>query len=110
MLHYFVEGQQDPKQQAIYQKITRDIYTLADDASNRLLTRNCPSFFYEQTRKMNRHETTTLDEYADIFSKQADTFSFIGLLEEGEEKKERLNRNQLSYENKMQEMFYTVYT
>ncbi len=110
MLHYFVEGKQDPERQAIYRKITRDIYTLTDDASSQLLTRNCPSFFYEQTRNLSRRTATTLDEFAEIFAKQADTFSFIGLLEEGEEKKERLNQNQVSYENRVREMFYTVYT
>ena len=110
MLHYFLEGQQDPERQAIYQKITRDIYTLADDAANQLLTRNCPSFFYEQTRNMNRRIAVTLDTYAETFEKQTDTFSFIGLLEEGEEKGDRLKQIQMSYENTVREMFYTVYT
>ena len=110
MLHYFLEGQQYPERQAIYQKITRDIYTLADDAANQLLTRNCPSFFYEQTRNMNRRIAVTLDTYAETFEKQTDTFSFIGLLEEGEEKGDRLKQIQMSYENTVREMFYTVYT
>ena len=59
---------------------------------------------------MNRRIPTTLDKYAEIFAKQADTFSFIDLLEEGEERKNRLSQNQISYENTIQDMFYTVYT
>ncbi len=110
MLHYFVEGKKDPERQTIYQKITRDIYTLTDDAADQLLTRNCPSFFYEQTRNLNRRVATTLDKYAEIFSKLTDTISFIDLLEAGEEKEGRLKQNQITYENTLREMFYTVYT
>ena len=50
MLHYLIEGEKDPDREAIYDKLTRDIYTLAVDVSDGLLARNSSSFFFEKTR------------------------------------------------------------
>ena len=33
MLHYLIEGQKDPQQQYIYEKLIRDLYAIADDAA-----------------------------------------------------------------------------
>ena len=83
MLHYIVEGEKDPERENIYNKLIRDIYTLADDAAEQLLVQESPSFFFERSRVQNVRPPLSIDTYADTLSKQSDTFSFIGLLEEG---------------------------
>lgn len=109
MLHYLIEGEKDPEREAIYDKLTRDIYTLAVDVSDGLLARNSSSFFFEKTRTQNAHASVSIDQYAEIIAKQADTFSFIGLLEEGAEKESRIRENQIARENTVRDLFYTVY-
>ncbi len=109
MLHYLIEGEKDPKQQAIYDSFIRDIYSLADDVSEQLLLRNSPLFFFEKLRIQNVRAAISLDDYSDAFSKQTDTFSFISLLDEGDEKDNRLRQNQIAYESTVQDMFYSVY-
>jgi len=37
MIHYLIEGKRDPEQQHIYEKLLRDLYTIADDAAGYLL-------------------------------------------------------------------------
>src|SRR5690554_6188160 len=109
MLHYLIEGEKDPDREAIYDKLTRDIYTLAVDVSDGLLARNSSSFFFEKTRMQNAHASVSIDQYAEIIAKQADTFSFISLLEEGAEKESRIRENQVARENTVRDLFYTVY-
>lgn len=109
MLHYLIEGEKDPEQQNIYEKLVRDIYTLSDDLSEQLLVQNSPLFFFEKSRIQQVRTPLSLDEYAETLSKYTDTFSFIGLLDEGEEKESRLRQNQIAYENTVQDMFYTVF-
>ncbi|NLJ01447.1 MAG: tetratricopeptide repeat protein [Bacteroidales bacterium] len=109
MLHYLVEGGKDPEREAIHDKLTRDIYTLADDAAHHLLVQDSPEFFFEKTRTLNVRTPLTMDEYAEALAKQVDTFSFIGLLEDGPEKEGRAHQNQVAYENTLQDLFYTVY-
>src|SRR5690554_1751252 len=109
MLHYMVEGEKDPERETIYNRLTRNIYTLADDAAEQLLVQHSPLFFFEKSRVQNIRAPLSMDEYTDTLSKQADTFSFIGLLDEGTEKESRIRQNQLTYQNTVQDLFYSVY-
>lgn len=110
MLHYLVEGKGDPQQEKIYNKLFRDIYIITDDATESILLQDSSSIFYEKMRMQNVHETINLDEYRDIIKKQADTASFIDLLEEGDDKDARLRKNSLAHEITLRDLFYFIYT
>lgn len=109
MLHYLIEGTKDPEQQHIYDKLIRDLYTLADDATEIHLLQESSSLFFDRLRMLQVRSPLSLNEYQDLLSQQADTFSFIDLLEEGEEKEQRISENAQVHENTLQDLFYTVY-
>jgi len=109
MLHYLIEGKKDPEQQHIYEKLIRDLYTVADDAAEHLLLQESSSLFYDKSRLFRVRTPLTMDEYRSIITRQTDTFSFIDLLEEGEEKEHRMKENAQAHENTLQDIFYGVY-
>jgi len=109
MLHYLIEGKKDPEQQHIYEKLIRDLYTIADDAAEYLLLQESSALFFEKSRQQQVRLPLSMDEYRSIITRQADTFSFISLLEEGEEKERRLKENELTHENTLQDLFYTIF-
>ena len=109
MLHYLIEGKRDPEQQRIYNKLIRDIYTVAEDAAEQLLLQESTSIFFDKMRLMGVRTPITIEEYKSIISKQADTLSFIDLLEEGPEKESRVRQATIAHENMQQELFYTVF-
>ncbi|QRX64330.1 tetratricopeptide repeat protein [Dysgonomonadaceae bacterium zrk40] len=109
MLHYFMAGNKDPEQKNIYRNLIRDLYTLADDTASEILLRESGSLFFEKMRFMQLHAPITLDEQREDIARDADTHSFIGLLEEGPEKEQRLRDNRSSYEKRLQELFYTIF-
>ena len=110
MLHYLVEGKGDPQQDRIYDKLFRDIYIITDDAAESLLLQNSSSIFFEKMRVQNVRETLSLDDYIDQLNRQADTLSFIDLLEEGEDKESRVRKNLLDHENILRDLFYFIFT
>lgn len=110
MLHYLIEGKKDPEQKQIYHKLIRDIYILADDTVEQLLLQNSSSFFFDKLRLMQVRTPLSVDDYRTIISKEADTLSFIDLLEEGPEKDSRLRQQAHTRENTQQDFFYAVFT
>lgn len=109
MLHYLIEGKKDPQQQYIYEKLIRDLYAIADDASEQLLLQESSSLFFDKVRLLQVRTTPTIKDYRNILLHQADTFSFIDLLEEGEEKERRIRENELAHEKTVQDLFYTLF-
>lgn len=109
MLHYLVEGKGDPEQNRIYNKLIRDLYTITDDAAEYLLAANSPSIFFERKRIMNVRTPISIDEYREIITKQADTTTFLELLDEGPEKESRKRENAAKHENNLNDMFYTLF-
>ena len=109
MLHYLLEGKKDPEQKHIYDKLLRDLYTVADDAAEHLCLQESPSLFFDKQRLMNVRTPLTTDEYRSIITRQNDTYSFIDLLEEGPEKEQRLKQNAQEHEQTLQDLFYSVY-
>src|SRR5690554_4406596 len=110
MLHYLVEGKGDPEQEKIYDKLFRDIYIITDDTAESLLMRDSSSIFFEKLRLQNLQQVTTIDEYREIISKQADTASFLELLEDGDEKDARIKENAIAHEKSVSDLFYLIYT
>ena len=109
MLHYLIEGGKDPEQKHIYDKLLRDLHTVADDAAEHLYLQESPSLFFDKLRLMNLRTPLSADEYRSIITRQSDTFTFIDLLEEGPEKESRMKQNALEHEQTMQELFYSIY-
>ena len=110
MIHYLVEGNKDPEQQKIYHRLVRDMYLLADDLLDQWQTRNSSSVFFEKVRVANVRQPLSIEEYRDIIIRQIDTFSVIGLLPDGEEKRTRSRQNAVKQEHTIQDLFYTVFS
>jgi len=109
MLHYLMEGEKDPEQQHIYEKLLRDLYMIADDAAEHLLLQESTSLFFDKLRLFRLRNPLNMDEYRNIITRQMDTFAFIDLLEEGDEKEQRMKENALAHDNTLQDLFYSVY-
>ncbi len=109
MLHYLIEGKKDPEQQHIYEKLIRDLYAVADDAAGQLLLQERSSLFYDKSRLLQVRTSPSMEDYRSVLLQQADTFTFIDLLEEGEEKERRLKENELAHEKTLQDLFYTLF-
>ena len=109
MLHYLIEGKKDPEQQHIYEKLIRDLYAVADDAAGQLLLQESSSLFYDKSRLLQVRTSPSMEDYRSVLLQQADTFTFIDLLEEGEEKERRLKENELAHEKTLQDLFYTLF-
>ena len=108
MLHYLIEGKKDPEHRRIYNKLIRDIYTVAEDAAEYLLLQNSSTLFFDKQRLLNLRTPLSIDEYIDLITKQIDTLSFLDLLEEGPEKQSRVRQNSLEHENTLIDLFYAV--
>lgn len=109
MLHYLIEGEKDPEQGRIYNKLICDIYILAEDAAERLLLQESSSLFFDKMRLMEIRTPISIDEYRDIITKQSDTLSFLDLLEKGPDKESRLRQNTIASENTLQDLFYIIF-
>lgn len=110
MLHYLIEGSDDPEQDKIYNKLLRDTYNLTCDTAEVALTQDSTKLFFEKKRIAALREPLSLDEYGEQIKKQVDTKSLLSLFEEGEEKKNRVNKNAQEHEHTVSDMFYTVFS
>ena len=110
MIHYLVEGNKDPEQQKIYQRLVRDIYLLADDLLEQWQTRNSSSVFFERVRMANVRQPLSIEEYQDIIIRQIDTFSVIGLLPDEDERQTRTRQNTVKQEHTIQDLFNAVFS
>ncbi len=109
MLHYLIEGEEDPEQKRVYDKLIRDIYTLAEDTAEQLLLQVVPSLFFDKIRNMEVRSLVTVDDYRSIITKQADTLAFMDLLENGPEKESRKRHTAIMHENTQQDLFYAIF-
>ncbi len=109
MLHYFLTGNKDPEQEKIYLKLIRDLFVLADDTATEILLRESSTLYYDKLRTMQLHTPSNLDKQREIIANEADTYTFIGLLEEGAEKDKRLRDNRTAYEKALQDLFYMTF-
>lgn len=109
MIHYLIEGNEDPQQQSIHQRLIRDILALADDMTQQMQLQSSSLFFFEKVRMANVRQPLSVAEYQDIISKQIDTHSVIDLLSDGEEKKSRIRQNNIEREHTLQDFFYAVF-
>ena len=110
MLHYLIEGSDDPEQEKVYNKLIRDTYKLTIDAAEAAMLKDSSELFFEKVRISSVRSTLSLDEYGDEIKKKVDTRSLLSLFEEGEEKKTRAKNNEKEHERIVSEMFYAVFS
>ena len=110
MLHYLIEGSDDPEQEKIYNKLIRDTYKLTIDAAEASLISESSELFFEKMRISSVRSPLSLDEYGDEIKMKVDTRSLLSLFEEGEEKNNRTKNNEKEYERIVSEMFYTIFS
>ncbi|MDR0422886.1 MAG: hypothetical protein LBH72_07745 [Proteiniphilum sp.] len=109
MLHYLIEGEKDPEQKRVYNKLIRDIYTLADSAAEHLLRRESSALFFDRMRLTEMRPPVSMDEYRTLIAGQVDTLSLIDRLEEGDEKESLIGQHGMTRENTQQDLFYTLF-
>ena len=110
MLHYLIEGSDDPEQEKIYNKLIRDTYKLTIDTAEAALINESSELFYEKMRISSVRSPLSIDEYGDEIKKTVDTRSLLSLFEEGEEKNNRTKNNEKEHERVVSEMFYTIFS
>ena len=110
MLHYLIEGSNDPEQDKIYNKLIRDTYKLTGDAAEIALMNDSAELFFEKMRLSTIRTPLSLDEYSEQIKKKVDTKSLLSLFEEGEEKSNRTRNNAQEHERIVSEVFYSTFS
>ena len=110
MLHYLIEGSNDPEQEKIYNKLIRDTYKLTSDAGEAALLNDSSELFFEKVRLSSIRSPLSLDEYSEQIKKKVDTKSLLSLFEEGEEKQNRTKNNAQEHERIVSEIFYSTFS
>ncbi len=110
MLHYLIEGSDDPEQEKIYNKLIRDTYKLTADVAEAALLNESSELFFEKIRISSVRSPLSLDDYSEEIKKKVDTRSLLSLFEEGEEKNNRTKKNEQEHERIVSEMFYSVFS
>ncbi|NDV96854.1 hypothetical protein D0T84_18360 [Dysgonomonas sp. 521] len=108
MLHYLFEGVEDPGREDVYRSLLRSLYELTDDSVDELLNIESSNIFYEKYR-INTLKNSSLTDYAKQLKDIKDSFSLIGLLEEGEEKRNQNRDLAVRRERIASDMFIEVY-
>ncbi len=109
MLHYLIEGSDDPEQDKIYTKLIRDTYKLTDDSRETALLQESSELFFEKMRTFSVSPPLSLDEYSEQLKKKVDTKSLLSLFEEGDAKRSRTKNNAQEHERIVSEMFYSIF-
>ncbi len=110
MIHYLLQGKDDPEQERVYRQLICDTYTLADDTAEMVLMENTSSLFFDKLRANQVRTPVSVDEYRHAISKLIDTFSVIELLEKGDDKEASVKQNEQTYEHTLQDLFYVIFS
>lgn len=110
MLHYLIEGINDPEQDKIYKKLIRDTYKLTSDAAEVALTDQSSAYFFEKIRINAMRAPMSLDDYSDLIKKNIDDKALLSLFETGEENTNRSKKNAQEHERLSSDMFYTIFS
>lgn len=109
MIHYMLEGNNDPQQKELYTKFIRDAYNLADDAIEFQLLQISSQYYYEKKRVMSVSNSLTVDDYLEAITKLKDSLTVINLLSEVAEKEDKANSIHIEREKVLQNLFYSVF-
>ena len=109
MIHYLIEGNDDPEQENVYNHLIRDLYGLADDLTEQVLLKSSSIFFFEKARLNNIHGNKSIKEHQTAILQYSDAISVIQLMTEGEDKAIRMKQKKAEQEAVVRDMFYSVY-
>ncbi len=109
MIHYFVEGNEDPEQENVYFHMIRNLYSMADSLLMSLALRESSNIYYEIKREANIHLSTPIHEYFDLFIQIRDKLSITELMPEGEERSGRERDAQKEMEKLSKSLFNTIF-
>ena len=110
MLHYLIEGNVDPEQDKIYEKLIKDTYKLACDTAEVALSEESSAFFFEKARVFSMRAPMSLNDYSEQIKKNIDTKALLSLFEAGDEKANRTKKNAQEHERMVNDMFYAVFS
>jgi len=108
MLHYLIEGVDDPERENVYRNLLRLLYEFTDDSADELLKLDSSNIFYEKLR-INLLKNNILNNSVVQLKDIAESASLIDLLEEGEEKALRKRDLAVRRERIASDMFYDVF-
>ena len=109
MLHYFVEGLNDPDQRRVYQKLIQELYSLSDDLFENMLLRSSSSVFFDKCRTAKLNPTKSIAEFREALTKNVDKLALIDLLEEGEDKTNRITETRKENEKTIRDLYYALF-
>lgn len=82
MLHYQMEGIEDPEQKNVYNGIIRSLFELTDDITDELEIKTSPNIYYEKIRIGNLRAPISLPEYQSQLKDLYDSQALAELLDE----------------------------
>lgn len=109
MIHYLVEGNEDPEQQNVYNHLIRSLFALADELSETAQLHSSSKLYFEKLRLTSVHGHRSISDFRDDIAKHADNLSVISLMPDGEDKSIRLKQKRTEFENSVRDMFYAVF-
>lgn len=107
MLHYL--GNEDPQRPQIYLEIIQQLYALADYVKCYALKGESSNIYFEKLRFRYSQTTLSYAEFLDVFISISDNHSLNVLLEEGDDKRQRMHENQKRYEQTVLELFDAIF-
>ncbi|WP_165041298.1 lipopolysaccharide assembly protein LapB [Dysgonomonas sp. ZJ709] len=108
MLHYLIEGIEDPLREDVYRNLLRSLYELTDDSADELLKITSSNVFYEKQR-INDLKTTTLLDYPNLLKDISDSISLTDLVANGPEQEARKRDLSIKRERIASDMFNCVF-
>ena len=110
MLHYLIEGSNDPEQNKIYNKLLRDTYKITADSAELAMKEKSPQLFFEHVRNSSIKAPISIHDYSEQIKKYVDTKALLSLFDSGEEKANRTKQNKQEHERTVSDMFYYIYS
>jgi tetratricopeptide (TPR) repeat protein len=109
MLRYLTEGVQDPEQEKIYNDLLRSVHHLADRTILEIKTASTWSYFYENRKSLAFYVPETTEQLLETLDDWTGKTTLTDLLEEGEEKRERLQSLEKEKEKIDSKLFYQIW-
>lgn len=110
MIHYLIEGNDDPDRQNVFNHLARDVFSLADDLLEQVQLRESSQIFFDKSRLNAIREQKTTAAFRTELLHLSDELSIIGLMPEGDDRSNRLRQARKNLENSTSELFYSIFT
>ena len=109
MLRYLTDGVQDPEQEKIYNDLLRSVHHLVDQTILEIKTASTWSYFYENRKSLAFYVPETAEQLLETLDNWTGKTTLIDLLEEGEDKRGRLQSLEKEKEKIDAKLFYRIW-